>query len=149
MPRRLKLIFSAGWEDWSTFSVTDFAINDAPMGGLFMQLDRNWKDTYKFGVGLFGERADGRHLAFGASYDTSPVDSEDRTVDLPSDEQLRLSAAYGRDVGGEHAWGIGATLLWLGNGKVDQVAGGARFAGEFDKNWILFVGGMYQRRFGQ
>ena len=143
------LTANADWEDWSAFSVTDFAINDAPTGPLFMQLDRNWKDTYKFGVGVFGERADGRHLAFGASYDTSPVDSADRTIDLPSDEQLRLSAAYGRDKGDEHAWGVGATLLWMGNGKVDQVAGGARFAGEFDKNWILFVGGMYQRRFGQ
>ncbi len=143
------LTANADWEDWSAFSVTDFAINDAPTGPVFRELDRNWKDTYKFGVGVFGERADGRHLAFGASYDTSPVDSSDRTVDLPSDEQLRLSAAYGRDTGGEHAWGIGATLLWLGNGKVDQVAGGARFAGEFDKNWILFVGGMYQRRFGR
>ncbi len=143
------LTANANWEDWSAFSVTDFAINDAPTGPVFMELDRNWKDTYKFGVGVFGERGDGRHLALGASYDTSPVDSADRTVDLPSDEQLRLSAAYGRDKGDQHAWGIGATLLWLGNGKVDQVAGGARFAGEFDKNWILFVGGMYQRRFGQ
>lgn len=143
------LTANANWEDWSAFSVTDFAINDAPTGPVFMELDRNWKDTYKFGVGVFGERGDGRHLAFGASYDTSPVDSADRTIDLPSDEQLRLSAAYGRDSGGRSAWGIGATLLWLGNGKVDQVAGGARFAGEFDKNWILFVGGMYQRRFGQ
>jgi len=39
------------------------------------------------------------------------------------------------------------TWLWLGDGKVDQVAGGQRFAGEFDKNWTLFVGAMYQRRF--
>ena len=29
-----------------------------------------------------------------------------------------------------------------------QVAGGQRFVGESDKNWILFVGGMYQRHFG-
>ncbi len=143
------LTANADWEDWSTFSVTDFAINDAPTGPLFMELDRNWDDTYKFGVGFMRERADGQKLAFGASYDTSPVSSADRTVDLPSDEQLRLSAAYGRDTGGKHAWGIGATWLWLGNGKVDQTAGGARFAGEFDKNWILFIGGMYQRRFGK
>ena len=140
---------NADWEDWSAFSVTDFAINDAPTGPLFMELDRNWDDAYKFGIGFTRDRADGQKLAFGAAYDTSPVSSADRTVDLPSDEQLRLSAAYGRDTGGKHAWGIGATWLWLGNGKVDQTAGGARFAGEFDKNWILFVGGMYQRRFGK
>lgn len=140
---------NADWEDWSAFSVNDFAINDAPIGPVLVQLDRNWKDTYKFGVGLMNKRANGTVMAFGAAYDTSPVDSEDRTIDLPSDEQLRLSAAYGWDAGGRTAWGIGATLLWLGNGKVDQTVGGARFAGEFDKNWILFVGGMYQRRFGR
>lgn len=94
------------------------------------------------------EQENGRKLAFGIAYDTSPVDDEDRTIDLPTDEQLRLSIAWGNDTGGRSAWGIGATLLWLGDGKVDQVAGGQRFAGEFDKNWILFVGGMYQRRFG-
>jgi long-chain fatty acid transport protein len=143
------LTMNADWEDWSTFSVNDFAINDAPTGPLLVQLDRNWKDTYKFGIGLMNRRPNGSALAFGASYDTSPVSSADRTVDLPSDEQLRLSAAYSRDTGGRSAWGIGATLLWLGNGKLDQTAGGTRFAGEFDKNWILFVGGMYQRRFGK
>jgi len=143
------ITMNANWEDWSTFSANDFAINDAPTGPLLVQIDRNWEDTYKFGIGFTRERADGQKLAFGAAYDTSPVSSADRTVDLPSDEQLRLSAAYGRDTGGRSAWGIGATWLWLGNGKVDQIAGGARFAGEFDKNWILFVGGMYQRRFGK
>ena len=143
------LTANANWEDWSVFSVNDFAINDAPAGPVLIQLDRNWEDTYKFGVGVLGQRHDGRKLAFGVAYDTSPVSSADRTIDLPSDEQLRLSAAYGRDTGGKHAWGVGATLLWLGNGKVDQTAGGVRFAGEFDKNWVFFVGGMYQRRFGK
>ena len=142
------LTANADWEDWSAFKTNVLSINDAPMGPLVVTLPRNWKDTYKVGIGAIREQNNGKKLAFGIAYDTSPVDDEDRTVDLPTDEQLRLSIAWGNDSGGRSAWGIGATLLWLGDGKVDQVAGGQRFAGEFDKNWILFVGGMYQRRFG-
>ncbi|MGI9248389.1 MAG: OmpP1/FadL family transporter [Woeseiaceae bacterium] len=142
------LTANADWEDWSAFKTNVLSINDAPTGPLLVTLDRNWKDTYKVGLGAMREQKNGRKLAFGIAYDTSPVDDADRTIDLPTDEQLRLSIAWGNDTGGQSAWGIGATLLWLGDGYVDQVAGGQRFAGEFDKNWILFLGGMYQRRFG-
>ncbi len=143
------LTVNADWEDWSAFGQNVLSINDAPTGPVVVTIDRNWKDTYKFGVGATRELGNGTIIAFGAAYDTSPVDDADRTIDLPSDEQLRLSFAWGRNVGGRSAWGIGATWLFLGDGKVDQVAGGQRFVGEFDKNWILFVGGMYQRRFGR
>ena len=36
-------------------------------------------------------------VRLGISYDSSPVDDDDRTIDLPLDEQLKLSAAYGRE----------------------------------------------------
>jgi long-chain fatty acid transport protein len=142
------LLVNADWEDWSAFGQNVLTVNDAPMGPLAIAIDRNWKDTYKFGIGAIRELKNGTKFAFGAAYDTSPVDDADRTIDLPSDEQIRLSIAWGRNTGDRNVWGIGATFLWLGDGKVDQVAGGQRFVGEFDRNWILFVGGMYQRRFG-
>ena len=140
---------NADWEDWSAFGKNVLSVNDAPVGPVAVTIDRNWKDTYKLGIGAIRRLDNGTILAFGASYDTSPVDDEDRTIDLPTDEQFRLSFAWARDTGGESTWGVGATWLWLGDGEVDQVAGGQRFAGEFDKNSILFIGGMYQRRFGR
>jgi len=143
------LTANADWEDWSAFKQNVLSINDAPMGPVVVTLDRRWKDTYKVGIGAFRQLSNGTIFAFGAAYDTSPVNDADRTIDLPTDEQIRLSFAWSREVRGKSAWGIGATWLWLGDGKVDQVAGGERFAGEFDKNWILFVGGMYNRRFGR
>ena len=39
------------------------------------------------------------------------------------------------------SWGIGSTVLWLGDGKVDQTAQGVRFAGEFDTNLTYFLCG--------
>ncbi len=36
---------------------------------------------------------------------------------------------------------MAGTALWLGDGKLDQIAQGERVAGEFDSNWIFFLGG--------
>ena len=36
---------------------------------------------------------------------------------------------------------FGGTLLYFGDGKVDQTAQGVRFKGEFDTNTALFLGG--------
>lgn len=146
---RWTLTANANWEDWSAFGENVLTINDAPTGPLVQAIDRNWKDTYKFGLGFIRQGDDGKKLAFGASYDTSPVDDEDRTVDLPSDEQLRLSFAYGRDTGGKRGWSVGITYTWLGDGKVDQIAQDARFVGKFEDNTILFIGATYQHRFGR
>ena len=58
---------------------------------------------------------------------------------LPADEQVRLSAAYAREFT-DKLWGaLGGTFLWLGDGKMDQVAQGERFKGEFSTNHILFL----------
>jgi hypothetical protein len=35
----------------------------------------------------------------------------------------------------------GGTLMYFGEGKVDQTAQGVRFKGEFDTNMALFLGG--------
>ena len=62
------------------------------------------------------------------------------------DEQLKLLASYGRD-GELFDYAIGATLMYLGDGKVDQTAQGVRFKGEFDTNYALFVGGTLRYEF--
>ncbi len=142
------LTANANWEDWSAFADNVLTINDIPNGPLVQTLERNWDDTYKIGLGFIRDSEDGSHIAFGASYDSSPVETEFRTVDLPTDEQFRLSFAYGRDRG-RSGWAVGATWLWMGEGRVDTTAQGVRYAGDFKDNSILFVGATYLRRFGR
>ncbi len=142
------VVANANWEDWSAFRDNVLTINDAPGGPLVQTLERNWDDTYKVGLGFIRGLNNGRRLAFGVAYDSSPVSSEDRTVDLPTDEQLRLSFAYGYE-GEKSGWALGATWLWMGEGRVDTTAQGVRYAGDFTDNSILFIGATYLRRFGQ
>jgi len=138
------LFLDADWEDWSEFSDNRMSFQGGALNPV-VNLDRNFKDTYHLGVGVvhhWGEQA----FSVGIGYDSSPVDDKDRTIDLPLDEQLKLSMAYGRE-GEKLNYSIGATLMYLGEGKVDQTAQGVRFKGEFDTNYALFVGGTLRYEF--
>ena len=108
-------------------------------------LDRDWKDTWRTGV-AFG-RFDGTSgLDLGLSYDSSPVSDSNRTIDLPMDETWQAGASY--FVKDESlSYSLGTSLMYMGNGKVDQTAQGVRFKGEFDTNVILTLGGTLRYTF--
>ena len=90
------LFVDADWEDWSEFSDNQLAFQGGALNPV-VKLDRNLKDTYHLGVGVV-RRSEGQMFSIGVSYDSSAVDDDDRTIDLPIDEQLKLSMAYGRSV---------------------------------------------------
>ena len=50
------------------------------------------------------------------------------------------SAAMGIQGTERLSYALGATLMYAGEGKVDQTAQGVRFKGKFDTNLILLVG---------
>jgi long-chain fatty acid transport protein len=138
------LFFDADWEDWSEFSDNRLEFKGGILNPV-AELDRNWKDTYHLGAAVVRHWGD-HGVSLGISYDSSPVDDEDRTIDLPLDEQFKLSASYARD-GERFDYAIGATLMYMGDGKVDQKAQGVRFKGEFDTNLALFIGGTLRYEF--
>ncbi len=135
------------WEDWSQFSENKLSVDGTGPVTIVDTIERNWKDTYHVGLGMLFNLDDDYRLSAGVAYDTSPVDDDDRTIDLPLDEQVKFSLGYATR--GESKWGhaISASAMWLGDAKVDQVAQGARFKGEFDTNWIFIIGANLQYRF--
>ena len=131
------LLADVDWEDWSAFGDTRIGFNGT--GTAIQSFDRDWDDTWHIGFAAAHRLAEGHTITGGVSYDSSPVSDSKRTADLPADEQVRLSAAYAREFT-DKLWGaLGGTFLWLGDGKMDQVAQGERFKGEFSTNHILFL----------
>jgi len=69
-------------------------------------------------------------------YDTNPVDSSDRTADMPIDRQVRYA------VGASYDWSesltVGASFVYAdyGSGKID----GSTLSGEYDRNDLYFLG---------
>jgi len=68
-------------------------------------LERGWDDTYHYAAGLTYRVNDTWNVQAGISYDTNPVNKENRTADLPIDRQVRyaVGAAYIRPSGLEVA----------------------------------------------
>ena len=145
----LTLFFQANWEDWSAFSENTFQISGSgPLGVTTVaNLDRDFKDTWRVGVGMGYIIDNSTTLLLGTSYDSSPVSDSNRTFDLPLDEQFRIAGAMisKREVGPDFA--LSASYVYFGDGKIDQTAQGVRTKGEFDKNWGLFLGGTLSFEF--
>ena len=135
-----RLLFSADWEDWSAFSKNQLAITGGALNPAGV-LERNFKDTWSAGVAFVDGSRNTNGYSVGFSYDSSPVDDKDRTIDLPFDETYKLSAAYGWKGSKQLDFALGSTLIYFGEGKVDQTAQGVRFKGKFDTNMALFLGG--------
>ena len=129
-----------GWQDWSKFSENKLEV--AP--GVTV-MDRDWKDTWRTGI-AFGHMAGTKGWAFGLSYDSSPVTDKNRTIDLPMDEQVQAGASYFME-GKKFSYAIGASVMYAGDGKVDQTAQGVRFKGEFDTNLVFSLGGTVRYTF--
>ena len=141
------LMFSMNWQEWSEFSSNQLSIDASnpavpPIG---VVLDRQFDDTWGVGIaygvtqGIMGEGEPASGWIFGASYETSPVSDGKRTIDLPFDENIRLSTGYFRHGKGKYNWSVQGQLQIFGDNRVDQTAQGARFSGEFDDFIVAFL----------
>jgi len=131
-----QLFLNVGWQDWSAFGEK----NELDANGRVVTLDRQWEDTWHAGI-AFAHRRGGHAYALGFSYESSPVEDKHRTFDLPMDEFYKLSAAYGWEGSRQLDFALGATLYLVGDAPIDVTAQGVQAAGEFDCNYILFMGG--------
>ena len=129
-----------GWQDWSKFSENALTVTPG-----VTVMDREWKDTWRTGL-AFGQFNGIKGWAFGMSYDSSPVSDGNRTIDLPMDETMQVGASYFME-GKRLSYALATSVTYAGDGKVDQVAQGERFRGEFDTNLIFSLGGTIRYTF--
>jgi long-chain fatty acid transport protein len=137
------LFLNGGWQDWSEFSDNQLEF----AGGTVAALDRQWDDTWHAGIAFAHLDRQESGYSIGFSYDSSPVDDEHRTFDLPVDEIYKLSGAYFWKGGKQLDYSVGATLYTIGDAEIDVVTQGVRAAGKFDNNYILFLGGTVRYMF--
>jgi long-chain fatty acid transport protein len=124
------LLGTIGWEDWSEFE----DVNISTDGGS-QDIPRNWDDTWKFSAGVHYRPVEKWLLQLGFAYDTSPVDKEDRTADMPIDRQIRYAT------GAQYKWsdrtstGVQFVYADYGKGKIDSDL----LKGDYKRNDIVFI----------
>jgi long-chain fatty acid transport protein len=123
------LLGTIGWEDWSAFKNVNISSAQGSQ-----KIPRDWHDTWKFAAGVHYRPVEKWLLQLGISYDTSPVDKEDRTADMPIDRQIRYAT------GVQYKWSdrlsTGAQFVYAdyGKAKIDS----NQLKGDYKQNDIFF-----------
>ncbi len=117
--------FTLGWDDWSTLDEVLVSVPDREAG-----LKKNWDDTYHYAAGFQYKLDHHWEIASGVAYDTNPVDSTDRTADLPVDRQIRYNLGARYTLRDNLTIGGYISYTDLGSAKIES-----RFwSGEYEKN---------------
>jgi len=125
-----------GWEDWSSMDEVNLSV----AGGA--DLNRNWRDTYHYAAGISYSVTDTWLLNTGLAYDTNPIDSIDRTADMPIDRQVRY--AFGVELDLPAGPTIGAQLVYADYGSAKINTGSPNnppltgYAGDYSDNDLIF-----------
>jgi long-chain fatty acid transport protein len=128
---RFALLGTVGWDDWSAL---DNLLVSTERGS--SEIARDWKDTYHFSGGVHYRPDDDWLLQAGITFDTSPVDEDDRTPDMPIDRQIRYA------VGAQYQWtddiNVGASFVFIdmGDAEIDRPF----LKGKYSENYLLFLG---------
>ena len=114
---RVALMGNLGWQEWSEFGKVGVAVTSEDTSSL--TIDRNYKDTWHVAVGAQYRVATPWLLTAGVAYDSSMMDDEDRTPDLPLGEMWRFGLGARYDWSQNLALGVGYTFLWSGDLDMD------------------------------
>jgi long-chain fatty acid transport protein len=143
---RWALLANVGWQDMSEAGQMDVRIRNAA-GEKETTMDRRFRDTYHVALGVRCRLSEKWTWGCGVAYDTSPVDDEDRTIDMALDRQWRFATGVQYALSEQHTLGLSYTYVDLGSAPVDQSYPKARLSGEFDADCIHIVGLTWGMKF--
>jgi len=136
---QLAIVANLGWQDFSDFGRSDFTFKD-DSGSSSLTADRNFKDAWHAAIGARYRLSPGWMVMSGFAYDSSPVDDEDRTPDMPLDRQLRYAIGVQHEYNNDLTISAAYELMDGGDAKINQDQGPltGELKGEYDPNQIHF-----------
>lgn len=131
----MTVLATIAWEDWSAFDNLLLS-TDAGTGALA----RDWKDTWKFALGLRWRTGGAWTHYAGIAYDTDPTNAAGRTADMPLDEQWRYSLGTNYTLNNGVKLGGVLTYADYGDGRINNGGDWGTVVGKFSTNRIWFLG---------
>jgi long-chain fatty acid transport protein len=124
------LLGTVAWEEWSEL---DNLLLSTGIGAS-ADIPRNWDDTWHFAAGVRYQIDEQWLVQGGIAHDTSPVDSVDRTADMPIDKQFRYSVGVEKKRSDKLTWGLTFQYADLGDAKIKSY-----YTGDYDKNEVFML----------
>jgi len=137
--KRLAILGNVSWQDWSRFGKVDVAVTAEDTTSL--TVDRKYQDTWHVAAGAQYRVSDVWLVSGGVAYDSSLVDDEDRTPDLPLGEQWRLGLGTRYDWSSDLTVSAAYTLAWAGDLDMDVNRGplAGRVSGTYENAALHFL----------
>jgi long-chain fatty acid transport protein len=129
------LMADFGWQNWSQFGNVQAGVES---GGT-TTLNLKYQDTWHGALGAQYHLSEKWKLSAGAAYDSSAVDSENRTVTLPMGQTWRFGLGAQYQLSRAINIGLAETFMWAGNLSVDQgsdLSLRGRVSGSFNDVWF-------------
>jgi long-chain fatty acid transport protein len=135
----LAIMANFGWQEWSKFGETQVTVRSTTTTSVTQ--DRNFKDTWHVALGTQYRFLEDWRWSVGFAYDSSPVDDDDRTPDMPLDRQIRYATGLQYDWGENITLGAAYEYLDAGKAKIDQQGGPLQgdLKGDYKSNEIHFI----------
>lgn len=136
---RWTILGNLGWQDWSEFGKVDVqVVSDDPSD---LTIDQQFSDTWHAALGAQLHRGPGWSLRFGAAYDSSCVDDDNRSPTMPLGATWRFGVGAGKNLGDRMELGLNYELAWAGTMPLDQRRGplAGTLSGEYADTALHFV----------
>tara|TARA_R110001599_G_scaffold353881_1_gene602078 strand:+ start:66547 stop:67782 length:1236 start_codon:yes stop_codon:yes gene_type:complete len=130
MDEKWSVDFTIGWDDWSRLDNVLLSTERGSAG-----IPTKWHDTYHYAWGTQYRLDKYWTLTTGVSYDTNPVNANNRNAQLPVDRQVRVAFGARYDV--KETLSIGGHLNYADLGKARIEAD--NFGGKYKDNNALQV----------
>jgi long-chain fatty acid transport protein len=130
------ILGNAGWQDWSEFGKIDVSIDSEDPKSLTVNQD--YDDTWHVALGVQHRCSELWLLSCGIAYDSSMMDSDQRTPTLPVSYGWRYGVGAIYQYSEKIDLGVGYTLLWSGDMSMDQERGplAGRLSGDYNNSAV-------------
>lgn len=124
------LLGELGWANWSSMKDTVVEVD-----GFSAVNPQNWHDTYRVGLGGQFQAFPTLMVQAGASFDSSPTSSSNRTPELPMDRQIRVGAGLDYLIAKAVNFAVSYEYINLGNASINNTSSTGTFAGSYSRNF--------------
>lgn len=124
------LLGELGWSNWSSMQNTILTVENYSA-----VTPRNWRDTYRIGIGGQYHMNPCFLLQTGIAYDSSPTNTANRLPDIPMDRQIRVGAGIMYKLVKHVMLGMSYEYLNLGNAHIDDTSSNGVLSGSYSRNY--------------
>jgi long-chain fatty acid transport protein len=143
---RWAIMGNIGWQEWSEFGKVRVQVSTTDI--TTMTLDSDYDDSWHVALGTQWKATEPLLVSFGIAYDSSIVDDDDRTLDLPMGESWRFGSGAHYTLKDNLDVSFAYELWWFGDLEIDVDDGPltGRVSGEYEKTLVhVFNIGLIRR----